>query len=64
MSPRTLERWRSTGKGPAFLKLGGGIVYSVADIAAFEVAQRRAASTKVERALAPADKFARWMPVR
>ena len=41
ISHRTLERWRWTGRGPAFLKIGGRVVYRVADVEAFEAAQRR-----------------------
>ena len=26
LSPRTLERWRISGKGPAFVKVGGRLV--------------------------------------
>jgi hypothetical protein len=44
ISPRTLERWRCLGQGPAFLKLGRRIAYRVADIEAFEAAQRHAPS--------------------
>ena len=37
MSPRSLERWRWTGVGgPPFLKVGGRVVYRLADIEAFE----------------------------
>ena len=43
LSHRTLERWRHDDHGPAYLKIGGRIVYAVADIEAFEVARRRAA---------------------
>lgn len=39
ISPRTLERWRSIGFGPAFLKLGGRVAYRLADVEAFEAAQ-------------------------
>lgn len=41
LSPRTLERWRSQGEGPPFLKLGGRIVYALSDVEAFERTQRR-----------------------
>jgi Helix-turn-helix domain len=41
ISPRTLERWRWLHQGPAFMKIGGRVVYRLADIEAFEVAQRR-----------------------
>lgn len=44
MSPRTLERWRFEGQGPAFLKLGGRVAYRLADIEAFEAAQLRIAT--------------------
>lgn len=39
ISHRTLERWRSIGFGPAFLKLGGRVAYRLADVEAFEAAQ-------------------------
>ncbi|MCE8538174.1 helix-turn-helix domain-containing protein [Ruegeria pomeroyi] len=40
ISPRTLERWRWTGEGPAFLKIGGRVIYRLEDVEAFENAQR------------------------
>lgn len=40
ISPRTLERWRWTGEGPAFLKIGGRVVYRLEDVEAFERAKR------------------------
>lgn len=36
ISPRTLEQWRWRGTGPRYLKLGGLVVYRLADIEAFE----------------------------
>jgi hypothetical protein len=36
-----LERWRWAKKGPPFLKLGGRIVYELAEIEAFEKTRRR-----------------------
>jgi predicted site-specific integrase-resolvase len=36
ISSRTLQRWRQTGQGPAFLKLGGRVVYRVVDVEAYE----------------------------
>ncbi|WP_245853250.1 helix-turn-helix transcriptional regulator [Maliponia aquimaris] len=36
ISHRTLERWRWAGEGPAYMKLGGRVVYRVSDIEAFE----------------------------
>jgi hypothetical protein len=43
-SPRTLERWRWLGLGPAYLKLGGTVVYRLEDVVAYEIAQRVEAS--------------------
>jgi hypothetical protein len=36
LSPRTLERWRWRDQGPAYLKLGGRVLYRLEDIEAFE----------------------------
>lgn len=36
ISHRTLERWRWTGEGPDYLKLGGRVIYRLEDITAFE----------------------------
>ena len=36
MSPRTLERWRWTGEGPRYLKVGKRVVYRLDDVEAFE----------------------------
>lgn len=41
ISPRTLERWRWTGEGPLFIKLGGRVVYRLEDIEAFEAEHLR-----------------------
>lgn len=41
ISPRTLERWRWLGEGPAFVKLGGKVVYRLSVIEAYEQAQVR-----------------------
>lgn len=45
ISPRTLERWRWLGQGPAFLKIGGRVVYRLADVLAFEEQQVRRAES-------------------
>ena len=50
LSPRTLERWRSTGEGPQFLKLGGRVVYRLEDVEAYEAEQIRQATPGVRRA--------------
>lgn len=41
ISPRTLERWRWLGQQPRYLKIGGRVVYRLADIEAFEAEQLR-----------------------
>ncbi len=43
ISHRTLERWRWTGEGPPYLKLGGRVLYRLSDIEAFEQSQLRRA---------------------
>ncbi len=32
LSPRTLEKYRCVGGGPTFRKLGGRVVYAIADL--------------------------------
>ena len=44
ISPRTLERWRWTGDGPAFIKIGGRVVYRLEDVETFECTQLRAST--------------------
>lgn len=39
LSPRTLEQWRWRGVGPRYLKLGGRVVYRLADVEAYEGAR-------------------------
>jgi hypothetical protein len=46
MSSRTLERWRWTGEGPRFLKLGGRIVYREDDVEAYEADRLHASTTE------------------
>ena len=41
ISTSTLERWRWSGEGPRFLKLGGRVVYRLEDIEAFEAEKLR-----------------------
>ena len=43
ISPRTLERWRWLRQGPAYLKVGGHVVYRLEDVEAYEAAQLRQA---------------------
>ncbi|MDD5479637.1 helix-turn-helix domain-containing protein [Rhodoferax sp.] len=48
MSPKTLQRWRSEGRGPRYFKLSRKVIYPMAEIQKFE-AQSLYASTS-ERA--------------
>jgi hypothetical protein len=41
LSPRTLEKWRILGEGPAFRKFGRKVVYSERDLEAWAEGQRR-----------------------
>ena len=41
LSEASLERWRTAGIGPVFLKLHGRVLYRVEDIEAFEVESLR-----------------------
>ena len=46
ISARTLERWRWTGDGPAFLKIGGRVVYRLEDVLAYEQARQRRSTSE------------------
>lgn len=52
ISPRTLERWRWLKIGPAYMKIGGRVVYRIDDIEAFEAAQLRASTAEPRTATA------------
>ena len=41
VSEATLERWRSEGIGPVFLKLQGRVLYRLEDVEAFEAESLR-----------------------
>lgn len=41
LSPRTLEKWRVQGLGPAFRKFGRKVVYSERDLQTWAEAQKR-----------------------
>ena len=47
VSEATLERWRSEGIGPQFLKLGGRVMYREQDIEAYEASCLRHSTSKV-----------------
>jgi predicted DNA-binding transcriptional regulator AlpA len=41
LSPRTLDGFRNTGRGPRFAKLGRRVMYDSADLAAWVEASKR-----------------------
>jgi DNA-binding transcriptional MerR regulator len=45
ISPRTLEKWRSIGGGPVFVKLGRRALYKFSDLEAFQEARRYEATS-------------------
>ena len=47
ISKRTLERWRWIGEGPAYLKIGGRVVYRLEDIERYEAENLRASTSVV-----------------
>lgn len=50
LSPRTLERWRWLGLGPAYLKIGGRVVYQLEDVETFEAQARANMKRHIARA--------------
>ncbi len=50
ISHRTLERWRWSGEGPTFLKVGGRVVYRVSDIEDYEQTIQRTSTSKLQAA--------------
>ena len=45
LSPRTLDRYRVTGKGPEFHKFGSRVRYLRADVEAWAAARRRSSTS-------------------
>ncbi len=41
ISHRTLERWRSLGQGPTYVKIGGRVVYRLEDVERYESERTR-----------------------
>lgn len=52
LSPRTLEKHRCEGTGPIYRKLGGRVVYSVADLEAWVEAAARQSTSQAAKARA------------
>lgn len=46
VSEATLERWRTEGIGPVFLKLQGRVLYRVEDVEAFESTSLRKSTSE------------------
>lgn len=46
ISEATLERWRTEGIGPVFLKLQGRVLYRVEDVEAFEAESLRKSTSE------------------
>ncbi|MBK8072047.1 MAG: helix-turn-helix domain-containing protein [Ramlibacter sp.] len=46
VSEATLERWRSEGIGPVFLKIQGRVLYRVEDVEAFETNSLRKSTSE------------------
>lgn len=44
VSPRTLQRWRAHGTGPAFCRIGKAIRYRLGDVLAHETTARHEGS--------------------
>ncbi len=63
ISARTLERWRWKGEGPAFVKIGGRVVYRLEEIVAYEqlgaARAPRIACAAAERMMTAAARHAR-----
>lgn len=54
LSPRTLEKYRTSGVGPAYRKLGGAVRYTLADLDAWaELGVRRSTSGSGTEGLLP-----------
>lgn len=55
LSPRTLEKHRCFGTGPEYRKLGGRIVYSIADLDAWaEIGRKKSTSDPGKGTVHPA----------
>ena len=59
LSPRTLEKHRTYGTGPAYRKIGGRVVYAVADLNAWaDVGTRTSTSDPGKGTVLPAKRHA------
>ena len=46
VSPKTLQRWRTEGRGPRYLKLSKRVIYPLQEIQAFESKARHASTSE------------------
>jgi hypothetical protein len=53
ISVRTIQRWRWKGKGPAYLKLGGRVVYRLCDVEAWEASNRKPGDEDAKLGVSP-----------
>jgi len=59
LSPRTLEKHRTYGTGPAYRKIGGRVVYAVADLSAWaDIGTRTSTSDPGAGTVLPAKRHA------
>ena len=47
---RTLDNWRSQGRGPRYLKLGSRVIYPLQELDAFKAANLRQSTAETKRA--------------
>ncbi|MBF0453891.1 MAG: helix-turn-helix domain-containing protein [Magnetococcales bacterium] len=50
INPKTLQNWRSQGRGPAFLKVGGHVLYRMEDIERYEQERLQVGTTATKLA--------------
>jgi predicted DNA-binding transcriptional regulator AlpA len=55
-SPRTLERWRNTGEGPAFIKIGHRVAYRASAVEAWLDDQTRTHTNESSKKSRPASR--------
>ena len=48
VTPKTLANWRSEGRGPVFVKIGGKVLYDLSDVEAWERSRRQASGDQPE----------------
>jgi hypothetical protein len=50
ITTRTLANWRSRGEGPRFRKIGGKVLYTLADVLEWETSRARQSSSRLAKA--------------